>query len=171
MTVNAEKFEELLTAQLKATLDPERGKALAAFRGFVAAQEAGGNSGENSNGPVGLASGAQADRSPYRPSFKKSRFARQISRREAWFWTAGPSLIAASLGIVLTLQALGRMHATTLDAPSGSQVAGTNPSAITNPGNTQITTFQQEWTDPQDGAHYRVTEPVENVQYQELKPF
>ncbi len=150
MTVNAEKFEELLSAELKATLDPERGKTLAAFRGYVAAEEA--NQLRNNGGEDG-AGGREA----YRPDFKKRR--REISRPEAWFWTATPSLVAACLGVVLTLQVVGKTHG--IQTTAGNNIAGEIPK----------NTIQREWVDPNDHALYRLTQPVENVGYQELKPF
>ena len=153
MTVNAEKFEELLGAELKATLDRERGKAVAAFRGYVAAEEA---SGRRGIGGEDSGHGGRGD--AYRPDYKKNR--RDISRREAWMWTAAPSLVAACLGVVLTLQAVGgRTHAVQTFT-AGNNLAGDVPK----------NTIQREWVDPDDHATYRLTQPVENVGYQELKP-
>jgi len=150
MTVNAEKFEELLGAELKATLDRERGKSVAAFRGYVAAEEANGRRGNGGEDGAG--------RDAYRPNFKK----RQISRREVWMWTAGPSLVAACLGVVLTLQVVGgRTHGVERDAGAGGLMVGDVPK----------NTMQREWVDPNDHATYRLTQPVENVGYQELRPF
>ena len=157
MTVNAEKFEELLGAELKATLDRERGKAVAAFRGYVAAEEA--HQRQNSSGEDG---GAGRGGDVYRPDFIKARRGRQISRREAWFWTAAPSLVAACLGVVLTLQVVsGKSHGVPAITAPGNNIAGGVPKD----------TIQREWVDPNDHATYRLTQPVENVGYQELKPF
>ena len=77
-------------------------------------------------------------------------------------WTAGPSLVAACLGVVLTLQVVGgRTHGVERDAGAGGLMVGDVPK----------NTMQREWVDPNDHATYRLTQPVENVGYQELRPF
>jgi len=81
MTLKAEKFEELLTQELSSAIEPQRGKALAAFRAHLA---------EESQRPV--IAGSLKDQS------------REISRKEFWFWSCVPSLAAACLAVVVTLK-------------------------------------------------------------------
>src|SRR6187399_2293660 len=81
MTLKAEKFEELLTRELSASLEPQRGKALAAFRAHLA---------------------TEAERPAIAGSLKDEEARKNISRKEFWFWSCVPSLAAACLAVAVT---------------------------------------------------------------------
>jgi hypothetical protein len=78
MTLKAEKFEELLSQELSSQLEPQRGKALAAFRAQTLEQQP-------------MIAGTLVP-------------PRDISRGETWFWASVPTLAAACLAVVVTLK-------------------------------------------------------------------
>ncbi len=175
MTVNAEKFEELLSAELKASLDTQRGKSVAAFRGYVAGEGAADETLRADGRENGGEDGAGRRRENSRLVLQSGRFGRQISRREAWFWTTGPSLLAACLGIAITLQfAVPRMRG---NNPAGSGAGGSSSGIFVAGDNLKPSDFApsgimtKDWVDPTDSTvHYHMTQPIENVNDQELHP-
>jgi hypothetical protein len=113
-----------------------------------------------------------------------------------WFWASVPSLIAACVAVVVTLQlagprgrgtgilqpmAAGKSGGTiVVDSPQVEQVVVTRQDrgdvVLANDKPVQPireqTTRQTQWFDPVDKASYRVTEqPAEKVGYQEVTPF
>ena len=96
MTLQNEKFEELLSRQLTAELEPQRGKAAAAFQAQLAAEKA---EREAERAARAVAGGSK----------KREAWARQeVSGRAMWFWAGVPSLVAAGLAIVVTLHLVNR---------------------------------------------------------------
>jgi hypothetical protein len=91
MTLQNERFEELLSRQLAAELEPQRGRAAAAFQAQLTAEAAEREARRVAGGSKSQVSWAR----------------REVSKPAAWMWAGVPSLVAASLAIVLTLQ-LGR---------------------------------------------------------------
>jgi hypothetical protein len=92
MTLQNEKFEELLARQLAAELEPQRGRAVAAFKAQLAAEAAEREARVVAGGSKRMESWAQ----------------REVSRAGVWFWAGVPSLVAACLAVVLTLQLTSR---------------------------------------------------------------
>ena len=96
MTMRNEKFEELLTRQLMRELEPQRGKAAAAFQAQVAA-EAEEHAAEEREARR-IAGGAKTQESWAR---------REVPARALWWWMGVPSLIAACLAVAVTLPFAG----------------------------------------------------------------
>jgi hypothetical protein len=92
MTLQNERFEELLSRQLAAELEPQRGRAEAAFKAQLAAEAAEREARQVAGGSKSQVSWAR----------------REVSKPAAWLWTGVPSLIAAGLAIVLTLHFMER---------------------------------------------------------------
>ena len=166
MTLKAEKFEELLSREMTAALDPQRGKALAAFRAHMA---------------------EEAQRPQIAGSLKQER-AKQISAREMWFWSSVPSVAAACLAVVVTLKVVGPVNqptntgaqmANVIVSPEVQQVERTTrqdggvlvnnnvPMRVV----TEQTTRETQWVDPRDHSVYKLIQPVENVNYERVQPF
>jgi hypothetical protein len=190
MTMRNEKFEELLSAELARQLEPQRGKAAAAFAAQIAAEAAERQAAE------------RAAREVVGGSRNQANWARgEVGKRAMWMWMGLPSLIAACLAVVITLQFAGGPSnqmtnndiAGTGSTPSntGSTFAGMQPTAgvgtgvmasqrdeiIRNqPGGIIIQNNQPmreihqqqirkyQWQDPNDHATYSITEePTETV--------
>lgn len=189
-------LEALLTQQLKVALEPQRGKALAAFRAQVAREA-----------PLPMVKGV-------------------IPRRALWYWAGVPSLIAASLAVVVTLQAVNRPAVVPAggdggvrpvaagmgggeEGASGAGLAAAATGVSLMPGagaemlpsptivfnqretlrevnggfavlsdNTPVQiirrqqTRQTQWVDPREQAVYSLTEePIENVGYTRVQPY
>ena len=161
MTLKAEKFEELLTQELTSSLEPQRGKALAAFRAHLA---------------------TEAERPVVAGSLKNARTGRDISRKEFWFWSCAPSLVAACLAVVVTLKVT---HTTVPLVNHGNPGADAGPVVVLVPHveQTDEITRRQEGqlvreetnrrTDWQENnATYRLSQPQgENVKYEQVVPF
>jgi len=91
MTLQNEKFEELIAQQLARELEPQRGKAAAAFQAQVAAE---------------TAERAAEERARHIAGGSKNRQSwarREVPARTLWLWMGVPSLIAACLAVVVTL--------------------------------------------------------------------
>jgi hypothetical protein len=168
MTLKAEKFEELLTTELTSSLDPQRGKAIAAFRTHLA---------------------MEAENPALAGSLKNQP--KEISRKEMWFWSSVPSIAAACLAVVVMLKLANSGNPSTGSAGAG-QVAKQiylTPSVeqarvitqqekgaiVVNAGvpqrrineKTETTT---QWQD--DQAIYRLSQPEgTSVRYEQVKPF
>ncbi len=104
MTLQNEKFEELLAQQLTRELEPQRGRAAAAFAAQVAAEAAQRAEEERA---ARVAGGSRN---------KESWARREVSGRSLLVWTGAPALIAAALAVVVTLHFVG----------AGSRPAGQN---------------------------------------------
>ena len=104
MTLQNEKFEELITRQLTRELEPQRGRAAAAFQAQVAAEAAERVAAERAERIVG---GSKNQESWAR---------REVSRRGLWLWMGVPSLIAACLAVVVTLPFAGTKTVPPTDA-------------------------------------------------------
>ena len=85
MTLQNEKFEELISDQLARQLEPQRGRAAQAFRAQIAAEAA----------AAQIAGGSKDQQSWAR---------RQVSRAGTFLWIGMPSAIAAALALAVTLQ-------------------------------------------------------------------
>ena len=145
MTLKVEKFEELLAGELQRALEPQRGKALAAFRAQCA---------EEAQRPIVAGT--------IRPG-------RDISRGETWFWASVPSLAAACLAVVVTLKLLGAGATTGSPHPGTNAVAGNGGTrVIISPlveqseqfredGGTLAHETQYQWIDPNENSKYRLT--------------
>lgn len=152
----------LLTAHLVATLEPQRGRALAAFRLASAAPD------------TSITQGNP----------------RPISRRTLWLWAGVPSLLAACLALVVTLQFLAGPPAQPRPILPDSDLAAAparvdriDLSRDVDGGVTFLddhtpvrmirhqTLSHIQWVDPRDNATYSVTKPVENVDYVQLQPY
>jgi hypothetical protein len=185
MTLKAEKFEEVLSAELTRELEPQRGKALAAFRAELAAERA-----AEARAVAGSIARVTGD-----GKGTWLRGNKQISRKEMWFWASVPSLLAACVAVVVTLQlagprgggigtsarAAGKSGGTiVVNAPQVEQTVVTRQARgdviLANDKAMQLTQEQTiretKWKDPVEKASYRVIEqPVEKVGYQEITPF
>jgi hypothetical protein len=184
MTMRNEKFEELLSQELARQLEPQRGKAAAAFAAQVAAEAAEREAREVAGG-----------------SKSQQNWARgQVSKRAMWVWMGVPSLLAACLAVVVTLQfAGGPSGQGTNNGSAGNGITGTNngtslagaraiegvgPGTVASqeevirnqPGELIIQNNQPmreihqqqirkvQWQDPNDHAIYSITEePTETV--------
>jgi hypothetical protein len=124
MTLQNEKFEELIAQQLARELDPQRGKAAAAFQAQVAAEAAERAAEEQAR--------CIAGGSKNRESWAR----REVSRRGLWFWMGVPSLIAACLAVVVTLPYAGPITMPPTDA--GTMIVKDAPVApgVLNEGGT-----------------------------------
>jgi hypothetical protein len=172
-----EKFEELISRQLTATLEPQRGKALAAFQSHLSAEAAAAE-----HAPIPLARGLAAP----------------VSRRALFLWTAIPSLAAACLAVVIMLQLGGPksivapgtdklVHVDPVKTASPAvgdgvvvssvEVTQNQPGAVVINNTTPVreirqqTLRQTQWVDPTDHAKYTLTEPVEKVNYEQVNPY
>jgi hypothetical protein len=114
--VAQDKLEELLTNHLTVSLEPQRGRALAAFRAKVAEEEA--------PAPIPISRGRE----------------NVVPKRALWYWAGVPSLVAAGLAVVVTLQ-VAKQPPTTPIGPSDPkpiQIAteGGGTETIPSPGTT-----------------------------------
>jgi hypothetical protein len=187
MTMQNEKFEELLSAELARQLEPQRGKAAAAFATQIAAETAQREAAERAAREVAGGSKSQEN------------WARgQVSKRALWVWMSVPSLLAACLAVVVTFQFVGGPSNPDL-AGNGTGPTGTNtgsaitgmrategvgtgtvasqvdvvhnqPGAIIIQDNQPMREIHQQqirkvqWQDPDDHATYSITEePTETV--------
>jgi hypothetical protein len=104
MTLQNEKFEELLSRQLTAELEPQRGRAVEAFQAQMAAEAAEREAAEREARQV-------AGGSKNRDSWAR----REVSGPALWLWAGLPSLMAACLAIALTLHFTSRPTETVPD--------------------------------------------------------
>jgi hypothetical protein len=162
-----DNLETLLTQHLTATLEPQRGRAAVAFRRHLEV----GSAGDDAPASLPLSRGV-------------------IPRRALWYWAGVPSLVAAGLAVVVTLQTPGTRHTEksspanagtiTFDAPALDQYelsrdinAGV---AELNGDPVRVIRHQEmrhaQWVDPSDRATYGITEqPVERVGYLKVQPY
>jgi hypothetical protein len=98
MTLQNEKFEELIAEQLSRQLEPQRGRAAAAVRAQIAAEQAERAAAERQ--ARAIAGGSRDSQSWAR---------KEVSRRSLFFWTGVPSLVAAALALAVTLHFTGTM--------------------------------------------------------------
>jgi len=171
--------EHLISDQLVATLEPQRGKALAAFRQHVAAQKAGESEGSGP-APIPISRGARGT--------GRSFGRREIPRNALWYWAGVPSLVAAGLAVVVTLQLTApqkRVTPTDGSAMASGKVTRMEEISRDVPGEVTVladgtpvreihrqTTRQTQWEDARDHATYSVTEqPVDTVNYVQVQPF
>jgi hypothetical protein len=156
-----DNLENLLREHLSKTLDGERGRAAAAFRKHVEAEH------------------GQAE--PF------NRLV--IPRRALWYWAGVPSLMAACLAVVVTLQFMGGpKKIDTPITPNPGNIAfekldqyelshDINDGVAVLDDNTPIRVIRRQtlrhtqWVDPNDKATYSVTEPVEKVGYITVQPY
>ena len=162
MTLQNEKFEELIADHLNATLDGQRGKALAAFRQHVA---------------------DEVDGTRNVPATLRAWRKQEIPPRALWWWAGVPSAAAAGLAVVVMLQwgVLDRQRVGVQPQPGGV-VASSVEVMQSQTGDIVITDNkpmrevrqqvirQTQWTDPQDHAVYTVTEPTVKVNYVQVQP-
>jgi hypothetical protein len=178
----ADKLDELLTNHLSVTLEPQRGRALAAFRAQL------GDAPQHTPQPIPISRGL-------------------VPRRALWYWAGVPSLVAAGLAVVVTLQTVNRPapvpgpaaqgtgDSTAVNIPAGptASVAAPAPGtlvfdqyvtsqdinggvAVLDGGTPvrvvrQLETRHTQWVDPKDRAVYSLTEePVEKVGYLKIQP-
>jgi hypothetical protein len=189
-----DKLDQLLAKHFDSTLEPQRGRALAAFRRQTAAPQSAANP---------PAAPAPTPAGPARPI-------RMISRRTIWISAGISSLLAACLALVVTMQSVTPSAPATrvigVDpadraAPPANMTAslgGTDEHRLTfdPPGldeielsrdvdggvallndNTPVrvihhqTVRQTQWVDPVDNATYSVTQPIEKVGYEQIQPY
>ena len=165
MTLQNEKFEELIGDHLKASLDSQRGRAQSAFWKEI---------------------------SSVAPSHRDGRIARitslqkPVSPRALWWWTGIPSAAAAGLAVLVMLQfgVLGRKPAivdpttktnSALVASSVEVLQNQTGGIVVNNDKPMREVRQQilretRWVDPTDHAEYKVTEPTEKVDYIQVQP-
>ena len=115
-----EKLEALLTSHLHTTLDAQRGRALDAFRAHLAKEEP-------IPAPIPISRGV-------------------IPKRALWFWAGVPSLIAASLALVLTLEMVNRPQIAGPRNLVGSTKVAVSDPPITTPNKGTIVFEQTETT-------------------------
>lgn len=113
MTLQNEKFEELIHEQLARELDPQRGRAAAAFQAQLAADAAA----EAAARRAAIAGGSKNRRSWAR---------REVAPRALWLWAGVPSLAAAALAVVVTLHFVNQ-PATPTPANPGTEIADNRP--------------------------------------------
>jgi hypothetical protein len=179
MTLQNEKFEELVSRQLTAELEPQRGKALAAFRAHIAAEGAG-------PAPIPISRGR--------------------SGKSLALWAGVPSLIAACVAVAVTLHVVKPDQPAAIDTGAKSLAAtapaipaSTPPNVL--PPNSGTIVFdgfvthdtpgkivmgqnnvplrevrhqeirQRQVFDPRDNSTTIITEPVEKVGYVEVQPY
>ncbi len=176
MTLQNEKFEEMISRQLTAELEPQRGKALATFRAHLAAEAA-------APAPIPIAQGR--------------------SRRTLALWAGVPSLMAACIAVVVTLHfaapggsVKNLPKPVNLSPPGG----GVGVVVVPTPKPTSTIVFdgivthdtpgniimnnnmplrevhhqeirQTQWLDPTDHSTMTITEPVEKVGYVQVQPY
>jgi hypothetical protein len=160
MTMRNEKFEELLSEELARQLEPQRGRAGAAFRAQRAAERVAGGS-----------------------KSKASWARREVTGRGMWLWMGVPSLLAACLAVVVTPQFVGGPGNGGLNTNGSGVGAGNSgtvaaqvevtrdkPGAVIVEGGQPMQEMHQqairtvEWMDPAEHARYRITEqPTERV--------
>jgi hypothetical protein len=164
MTLQNEKFEELITQHLQATLDAQRGKALAAFRQHLAREDAAGNP------------------TPTPRAWRQQ----EIPRRALWWWTGVPAAAAAGLAVAVMLQLGPRQGANPGAIATSGKTGGVVASSVEITQNQtggivvndnkpmrevrQQIVKQKQWVDPQDHAVYTVTEPTVKVDYVQVQP-
>lgn len=179
MTLQNEKFEELVSRQLSAELEPQRGKALAAFRAHIAAEGTG-------PAPIPISRGR--------------------SGKSLALWAGVPSLLAACVAVVVTLQVTGKPKSVVeqikeVHTTAPAMLAGADATPATLPKNTGTIVFdgfvtndtpgkivmgqnnvplrevrhqeirQRQVFDPRDNSTTIITEPVEKVGYVEVQPY
>jgi hypothetical protein len=169
-------IDTLVSASLKATLDPQRGRAAAAFRAHLAQTAA-----PPAPAPIPISAGRRTD---------------VVPRRALWYWAGVPSLLAACLAVVVTLQFVNNAPPATSEraGPSAVRPAGTiafdtphlnqyEASRDVNDGvamlddHTPVRVIRRQgvrhlqWEDPSDHATYSLTEPVEKVGYVRIQPY
>jgi len=118
MTMRNEKFEELLSQHLMRELEPQRGKAAAAFQAQVAAEA------------QERAAAERARRIAGGSKIQESWARREVPARALWWWMGVPSLIAACLALVVTLPYTG----TKTNLPTDAGTAIVNKSVREAPG-------------------------------------
>jgi hypothetical protein len=194
MTLKTEKFEEMLSVELTRELAPQRGKALAAFRAELAAEKLAAEQAAAAPAVAGTIKRAEEGKKGWLGGNK------QVSRKEMWFWASVPSVAAACVAVMVTLQLAGprqggtgtEVARTTAGKAGGTivvnapQVREVNQLEVTQKSTGEVvmnndkpmqpfreqTTRQTQWFDPVDKASYKVIEqPVEKVGYQEITPF
>jgi hypothetical protein len=167
-------LDDLLTQHLAVALNPQRGRAADAFREH-------------------LRHGAAGVKAPVAPA--PIPFPRNAVPRQAlWLWAGVPSLIAACLALVVTMQFVGsKPHPTTTvpPPPTGSrQIVFDAPQvdrlelsrdinggiAMGEDGPVRVIHHQSmrhaQWVDPEDNATYSITEePNETVNYLKVQPY
>lgn len=170
MTLQNEKFEELIGEHLKATLDGQRGRAAAAFREELAAERT--NDGGRDTRVTGMH--------------------KVIPLRALWWWTGVPSVAAAGLAVVVMLQlggggVLGRkttiMDPTAKAGGGGGGLVASSVEVLQNQTGgivvnddkpmrevRQQIIRETRWVDPNDHAEYKLTEPTEKVNYILVQP-
>ncbi len=153
-----DKLDDLLSDHLATTLDPQRGRAAAAFRAHLATRS---------------------------PTTSASFWRREVSRKALWYWAGVPSALAACVALALTLhfvqpgndvsshpagnvaQDFSRFE-TARDENGGMAVLGDNtPVRVIR----RETLTHTQWQDPIDHATYTVTEPGEQVGYVKVQPY
>jgi len=176
MTLQNEKFEEMLAGRLSKELEPQRGKALAAFRAQMA-------------NPVAA---------PLVMPVK--------ARRNLALWAGVPSLMAACVAVVVTLHFAGGQAGPVkpvdpvavatvpgvksenvakvantgnlvFDAPADQLVVTQNiPGGVILSDGTPLRVVRQQeirqthWIDPSDHSSMILTEPTEKVGYIQVHP-
>jgi hypothetical protein len=123
MTLQNERFEELLSRQLAAELEPQRGRAMAAFKAQLAAEAVEREAAERQARQI-------AGGSKKRESWAR----REVSGPAVWMWAGLPSLIAASLAVVLTLHFMERPTVIAPDNPIIVERGHDNPTYVPNSG-------------------------------------
>lgn len=193
MTLQNEKFEELLARQLTRELEPQRGKAAAAFQTHVAAEAAERAAAQRAAQQV---AGGSKDHAAWAR--------REVSGRVLWLWTGVPSLIAAALAVVVTLQFTGTgptrptepgnpiVNSVPVAPHLGGGVSGVGNGTLAHQeevtqnqagdvviqNNQPVRVIHQqqirttEWVDPADHATYHLTEqPAEKVISVPVQPY
>jgi hypothetical protein len=159
-TQEQNNLDRLLTRHLDAQLNPQRGRAAAAFRAHIAQTPR-----SESHEPVTL------------------KFPKMVMY-------GVPSLVAASLAILFTLQFVQPPSPGTRTSLPGTEASAAIPEVnevtltrnvdggtTTLEDNTPVRIIRQQtyrqtdWVDPQDHASYSVSQPIEKVGYVRLQPY
>jgi hypothetical protein len=178
-----DKLDELLTNHLSVSLEPQRGRAAAAFRAKLAQLP------QEAPAPIPISRGV-------------------VPKRALWYWAGVPSLVAAGLAVVVTLQMVGGPRTAPVTPVGGGDPAvltagmGGVPKAAGGTGSTGTLVFDQyvtsqdlpggvavldggtpvrvvrqlqtrhtQWVDPKERAVYSLTEePIEKVGYLKIQP-
>jgi hypothetical protein len=162
---NPDKVDQAVTTHLVRALDPQRGRALAAFRAHVPT-------------PV-----------------ENHDFRHAQAMRTLKWWTGAASAVAACLALVVTLQFVGNTRGHPLVVPPGAprdpSLLAVNAPAMDQlelsrnvDGGTAVlddqtpvhiireqTLRQTQWFDPNEKATYSITQPVERVNYVPMQPY
>ena len=162
--INPDKVEQLIGEHLQRTLEPQRGRAVAAFR-------------------------AQTKAGGVAPSVIHFDEARRDSIRMLRIWAGAASALAACLAVVVTLQHVRQPETMRTEKPATVQEAsvpimdqvelsrdvddGTRMLQDDTPVQVvrEQTLRQTQWFDPQEKATYSVTEPIEKVGYVRIQPY